>query len=288
MSFESAAQPSPTCVAGTSGIGLRFPHLTDLLEVRPDIGLLEVHTENLFCLAPAVQRRIERLRADYAFSLHGVGLSLGSAQGVDETHLQRWADTVARYQPALISEHLSWNRVQEVSLPDLLPLPMASEALDVVARNVERTQEAIGREIAIENISAYLRYGADEMSEAEFLSRLVARTGCRLLVDVNNLHVNRLNLGEDPLAFLQSVPSDAVAEFHLAGPTRVGDSWIDTHAAPVPEAVWNLFEAALQAIGPRPTVVEWDQDLPALAVLLAEAKRADRYLDAARQNSCAA
>lgn len=270
------AQPIPA----VAGIGLRFPHLAAIEATRPVVGWFELHAENLFGLAPAVQRRLQRLRADYPFSLHGVGLSLGSADGIDPDHLRRLAEAVRLFQPALVSEHLCWNRTRGVSLPDLLPLPMTGEALDVVAANIDTVQEALGREITIENISSYLRFEHDAMDEAEFLSQLVARSGCRLLVDLNNLHVNQLNLGESPEDFLRGIPAEAVVEYHLAGPSLVDGAWIDTHATPVPEQVWRWYEEALALLGPRPTLIEWDQDLPALDVLVGEARHADRLLTA--------
>lgn len=267
-------RPSPLL----AGVGLRFPHLQDLEVLRPDIGLLELHTENLFGLPSPVHRRLEGLRDDYAFSLHGVGLSLGSADGLDPTHLAKAAQQIRRYQPMLVSEHLSWNRVDGVSLPDLLPLPMTWESLGIVARNVLQFQEAIGRVIAMENISAYARWEHAEMSEAEFLRELVVRTGCKLLVDLNNLHVNQLNHGDEPMDFLDAIPSGSVAEIHLAGPSEIGGAWIDTHATPVPEPVWALYEDALRRFGPLPTIVEWDQDLPPLDELLGQAYKAKHLL----------
>lgn len=271
---------TPRPIPALAGIGLRFPHLRDFERMRPPVGLLELHSENLFGLTPAVARRLEALRADYPMSLHGVGLSLGSANGLREAHLRRWAEVVRRYQPVWVSEHLCWNASEDASLPDLLPLPMNVEALEVVARNVEQVQERLGREIAVENISVYLRFEPAELTEAEFLGQLVRRTGCHLLVDLNNLDVNRHNLGEDPLDFLDRIAPESVAEFHLAGPTEAGGARIDTHATPVPEAVWTLFDQALRRFGAQPTVVEWDQDLPALGVLVAEAARAQARLDA--------
>jgi uncharacterized protein len=269
-------------IPARAGIGLRFPHLLELLATRPALALLEVHSENLFGLPPAVEQRLFTLRADYSFSLHGVGLSLGSADGIDEMHLMQLADAAAKYQPMLVSEHLSWSRINNINVPDLLPLPYSREALNIVCRNIDSVQTILNRPIAIENISAYVRFSSSEMDEVEFLSQLVARTGCQLLVDINNLYVNQLNHGEDVMDFLDKVPAHAVAEYHLAGPTRVEQagvtSYIDTHATPVPAAVWSLYKDALQLIGVRPTIVEWDQDLPALSVLVAEANKANAYL----------
>jgi uncharacterized protein len=289
MSSALATINSP--IPALAGIGLRFPHLPELLVGRPSLALLEVHSENLFGLAPAIASRLLSLRNDYVFSLHGVGLSLGSADGLDDDHLHQLADAVARYEPQWVSEHLSWNRVGNTSVPDLLPMPYSQEALDIVCRNIDSVQTVLHRHIAIENISAYVRFNSSEMSEAEFLSRLVARTGCQLLVDVNNLHVNQLNHGDDPLEFLKKIPAGAVSEYHLAGPTCVEhqgvQSYIDTHATPVPDAVWNLFGQTLQLIGSRPTIVEWDQDLPPLNVLVNEANKANTYLQAAEQERAA-
>ncbi len=280
-----------TMPAARAGIGLRFAQLSELESAR-ELGTgdelpawLEVHAENLFGVPDSVRARLLALRRDHAWSLHGVGLSLGSADGTDEAHLTKLRTELDRYQPELVSEHLSWNRLGGVHVPDLLPLPFTREALAVVAANVSRTQDVLQRTIAIENLSAYLRWEGDEMSEVDFLAELVARTGCRVLVDLNNLYVNQLNLGEDPVRFLERIPAQAVAEFHLAGPSEAAGGWIDTHATPTPDAVWDLYAQALERIGPRPTIVEWDRDLPALQVLIEHAARADRVLaDVARSH----
>jgi uncharacterized protein len=270
-----------------AGIGLRFAQLAEL-EAALGAGdeppaWLEVHAENLFGLPDSAQERLLALRRDHAWSLHGVSLSLGSADGTDAAHLKRLRTELDRYQPELVSEHLSWNRLAGVHVPDLLPLPFTREALAVVAANVSRSQDVLQRTLAIENLSAYLRWDGDEMSEADFLVELVARTGCRLLVDLNNLRVNQLNLGEDPVRFLERIPAHAVAEFHLAGPSAAAGGWIDTHATPVPDEVWDLYTQALERFGAHPTIVEWDTDLPALPVLIEHAARADRVMaDAAR------
>ncbi|MDQ3270163.1 MAG: DUF692 domain-containing protein [Pseudomonadota bacterium] len=260
---------------------MRFPHLAAIESSQPQVGWFEFHAENLFGLAPAMQRRLERLRADYPFSLHAVGLSIGSVDGIDSEHLLRLAEVVNLFEPGLVSEHLCWNRVAGVSVPDLLPLPMTHEALDTVAANVCRIQDVLGREIAVENISSYLRFEHGAMDEAGFLGGLVSRTGCKLLVDLNNLHVNHLNFGEDPGAFLRSVPASAVVEYHLAGPEIANGAWLDTHSTPVPDQVWSLYEEALALLGPRPTLIEWDQELPAVEVLVAESMHADRLLASA-------
>jgi uncharacterized protein len=267
------------------GIGLRFALLAELMQaaVQPPL-LLEIHTENLFSLTPQLHARLAELRARHVFSLHGVGLSLGSADGLDAVHLQKVAEQVRRYEPLLVSEHLAWSRVDGVSLPDLLPVPYTHEALKAIERNVNQTQETLRRPIGIENLSAYLMPTGNDWSEADFLCELSRRTGCTLLVDLNNLHVNALNHGSSPAAFLAQLKPEYVSQWHLGGPTEIAGAWIDTHASTVPEPVWQLYESALQSTGPRPTVVEWDQDLPPLSELLNLAQRAMQMCDQALIN----
>jgi uncharacterized protein len=263
-----------------TGIGLRFALLAELMEAAVQQPLLlEIHTENLFSLPPQLHARLAELRAQHVFSLHGVGLSLGSADGLDAAHLRKVAEQVRRYEPLLVSEHLAWNRVDGVSLPDLLPVPYTHEALKAIERHVNQTQETLRRPIGIENLSAYLMPTGNDWSEADFLCELARRTGCTLLVDLNNLHVNALNHGTSPAAFLAQLKPEYVSQWHLGGPTEVAGAWIDTHASTVPEPVWQLYENALQSTGPRPTVVEWDQDLPPLSELLNLAQRAVRMCD---------
>lgn len=260
------------------GCGLRFGHLQEWIALDAAPCLLEVHTENLFALPPVAHLRLAQLRERHTFSLHGVGLSLGSSDGLDLAHLRKVAEQVRRYQPDLVSEHLAWNRIDGICVPDLLPLPFSHQALRTVCDNVERTQEALGRTIAIENISAYLMPPDADYEEAAFLSELTHRTGCTLLVDLNNLYVNELNHGADAWALLTQLPAEHISQWHLGGPTQVDGAWIDTHASTVPEAVWQLYERALQWAGARPTVIEWDQDLPPLQILLDLAERARRAM----------
>jgi uncharacterized protein len=273
MSYALVDYPGPA-LASLTGIGLRFPHLSVLERTRPPLGLLELHTENLFCLTPALQARLERVRADYTFSLHGIGLSLGSAEGINEAHLQAVAEVIRRYEPALVSEHLSWNRCGPYNLPGQLPLPMTQEALEVFTRNLLHAQDVLGRPLAIENVAAYVRFEDDEMTQMEFLRKLVVRTGCAILLDLNSLHVNRLNLGEDPEQEMKCLAGHALVEYHLSGASKVEGAWVDSHAAPVSDAVWRLYKSALSQFGPRATIVEWDQHLPPLGRLVAEAGRA--------------
>jgi len=266
-----------------AGIGLRGPHLAEIARDRPATAFLEIHAENYLSPTPAAET-IERLRADYTFSVHAVGLSLGSAAGVDEAHLGRVADLVKRLQPAYVSDHLSWSVIGGRYFNDLLPLPYTEEALDVVVRNVQRLQDRLGRQVSIENPSCYLGFTHSTMSEPEFLSEVARRSGCGLLLDVNNIHVTAHNLRLDARDWL-TLPADAVTQYHLAG-HAVNDAdgepiLIDDHGGRVGDAVWTLFEQVVRRIGSRPTLIEWDTGLPALSVLLDEAQRADRAIRAA-------
>ncbi len=263
-----------------AGIGLRGPHLAEIARERPATAFLEIHAENYLSSTPAVQTA-ERLRADYTFSIHAVGLSLGSAEGIDDAHLGRVAALVKRLQPAYVSDHLSWSMTGGRYLNDLLPLPYTEEALDVVARNIERVQDRLGRQISLENPSCYLGFVHSTMSEPEFLSEVARRSGCGLLLDVNNIHVTAHNLRLDARDWLR-LPADVVTQYHLAG-HAVNDAdgepiLIDDHGSRVGDAVWTLFEEVVRRFGSRPTLLEWDTDIPALSVLLDEAQRADRVL----------
>jgi len=271
-----------------AGIGLRSPHVEEVLATRPVVGWLELHAENYMGGGPAV-RALERLRRDYPLSIHGVGLSLGSADGLDARHLERLARLVERLEPALVSEHLSWSVTGGAYLNHLLPLPCTEESLAVVSEHVERAQARLGRQLLVENPSGYLRFRGAEIPEADFLAALARRTGCGLLCDVNNIHVTCANLGGDPDAYLAALPPEAIGEIHLAG-HAVNDAdgraiLIDDHGSPVAPPVWALYERALARFGPRPTLIEWDTDVPPLAVLLAEAAQAARRLAAITQRN---
>ena len=266
--------PSPAL----AGAGARFQHLP-ALESRVVIPpLLEFHTENLFDLSPHVQARVDRLRERSEFSLHCVGLSLGSADGMDQDHLEKVRRAADRYQPLLFSDHVCWNRIEGVSVPDLLPLPFEISTLNTLAANINHVQDTLRRRLSIENLSYYLRYESSSMGEAQFLSELCARTGCGMLLDINNLEINRRNFGTDPDAFLLSLRPDDVDEYHLAGGEQTSTGWIDTHSRPVDESTWTLFGRSLEIIGPRHTIVEWDQDVPELHVLLEQTAHAARHI----------
>lgn len=258
------------------GVGLRAPHYKDFLERRPKVDWLEVHTENYLDPGGWDAHVLEQLRQDYPISLHGVGMGIGSARGFSERHLQRVGEVVNRIEPALVSEHLCWGAVDDRHLNDLLPMPLTQEALTLVCARVERIQDALGRRILLENVSTYLRYRDDAMSEAEFLAAVAARTGCGILLDINNLYVNQRNHDEDPLAALQALAPHSVGEMHLAGHLVTPDAVIDHHGDRVAPAVWDLYEKAVARFGAVSTLIEWDTDIPALDVLLDEAQHARR------------
>ena len=259
-----------------AGIGLRAPHYRQFLEQRPRAGWLEVHTENYLDQAGGDFHVLQQLRRDYAISLHGVGLGLGSARGFSQAHLDKVRSLAQRIEPVLVSEHLSWGAVFDHQLNDLLPLALNHAALDLLSERVGRMQDMLERPILLENVSTYIRFCDDAMSEAEFLAALVRRTGCGLLLDVNNLYVNQCNHEEDALAAMQAIAVGTVGEIHLAGHLVTADAVIDHHGARVADPVWRLYEAALQRFGAVPTLIEWDTDIPALEVLQAEAARADQ------------
>jgi len=265
-----------------AGIGLRAPHVAEVLAERPPIAWLEVHAENYMGGGPAV-RALELVRAHYPLSVHGVGLSLGSADGLDAGHLDRLRRLVDRLEPARVSEHLSWSTSGGAYLNHLLPLPLTPESLTTMVQHVDHAQERLGRQILIENPSSYLRFAHSTIPEPVFLAELARRTGCGVLCDVNNLYVSQKNIGLDPLRYLATLPQAVVGEIHLAG-HAVNDAdghavLIDDHGSPVANAVWRLYVQALQRFGPVPTAIEWDTNLPALDVLLGEAAEAERLLE---------
>ena len=281
-------------IPAAAGIGLRFPHHDQVLQQRPRVAWFEVHAENYFG-GGAARRVLASVRRDYPLSLHGVGLSLGSAEELDAQHLRRIAELVRRTEPGLVSEHLSWSVVGGQYLADLLPLPMTEEALDVVCRHVEQTQTALQRRILIENPATYLQFRHSTIPEWEFVTAVAQRTGCGILCDVNNIYVSACNHGWDPQIYLHALPATAVGEIHLAGhAVRTLDDGsvirIDNHGARVAAEVWALYAQALRRFGNRPTLIEWDSDIPAFELLLDEAAQATALLHSAAEAShaCAA
>lgn len=242
----------------------------------------EVHSENFFCAGGEMLTVLEAVRRDYPLSLHGVGLSLGSSDRLHREHLVKLKALAARVEPALVSEHLCWGAIGPRHLNDLLPLPYTEEALDLMVAHVQAAQEFLGRRILIENVSTYLSFRHSCIPESEFVATLAARSGCGILLDVNNVYVNSVNHGFDAHAYIDAIPAEAVKEIHLAGftPKEGLDAplLIDSHSRPVSDAVWALYREALEHVGPIPTLIEWDQDIPELDVLLAEAAKAEAML----------
>jgi uncharacterized protein (UPF0276 family) len=270
-----------------SGIGLRAPHYRDILEQRPAVGWLETHSENYFGAGGAPLHYLDALRVDYPLSLHGVGLSLGSADELNKTHVKKLRNLIDAFEPGLVSEHLSWSSIDGTYFNDLLPLPHTDEALCHLAARIALAQDLLGRQLLIENPSNYLSFRESALSEPQFLEELVARTGCGLLLDVNNVYVSACNLQFDAHDYLCAIPAQAVQEIHLAG-HAVNDIdsntqiFIDDHGDRVCDAVWQLFESCLHRIGPRPTLIEWDTRIPPLQTLVDEACKADQILERTR------
>jgi uncharacterized protein (UPF0276 family) len=266
------------------GIGWRQPHYGELLERRPSLGFIEVHSENYFGDGGAALSVLERGREHYPVSLHGVGLALGSAVGLDAWHLERLQRLVQRIDPVRVSDHACFARapLQSGQPPvhgsDLLPIAFTEAALDIMVRNVQHVQETLRRPIAVENLSAYLRWADDSLDEAQFFNELARRSGCAVLLDLNNIVVNAINQGADPVIasrrFVDAIDARHVAEIHLAGFNAQGPVVIDDHGSRVHEPVWQVYRHAMQRLCGVPTLIEWDTDLPALDVLLAEAQTA--------------
>lgn len=269
-----------------AGIGLKPQHFREVLDSRPEIGFFEVHAENYMVDGGPFHHYLGRIRAHYPLSLHGVGLSIGGEDALDEQHLARLDALIRRYEPALFSEHLAWSSHGGVFYNDLLPLPYHRASLDRVCAHIDQLQQRLRRRLLLENPSTYLAFSASTMDEAGFLGEVVRRTGCGLLLDVNNLHVSCVNLGHDALAYLDGLPLAAVGQLHLAGFTRAHDAagaplLIDSHGTPVDEAVWALYAAVLARLGPDgavATLLERDHDLPPLPDLLAEADLAEALM----------
>jgi uncharacterized protein (UPF0276 family) len=276
-------------IPALAGIGLRPQHYVEVVDSRPPVGWFEVHSENYFGKGGAPLFHLEKVRADYPVSLHGVGLSLGSADPLDALHMEKLKSLVGRIEPGLVSEHLSWGSFGGVHLNDLIPLPYTEEALSHFVDRIQRAQEFIGRRILIENPSSYLEYTHSTLPESEFLVEVARRSGCGILLDVNNVYVSCRNHGWDAVAYLQGVPAGLVEEIHLAGHTlnqfEGGEILIDTHNRPVCDEVWQLYEYILQRLGPRPTLIEWDADIPPLQILLDEAGKADALMEASHERA---
>ena len=280
MSEQHATQAQGLPAA--SGISLKAEHYAQVLDRRPPVGFFEVHTENFFGAGGPPHAYLEEIAAHYPLSFHGVGLSLGSQDSLNETHLAAVARAIARYRPAMVSEHLAWSTVSGVFHNDLLPVPYTREALAIVIDNIKRFQDVIGRRVLIENPSTYLAFAESEMAEQDFIVEMADGAGCGLLLDINNIFVSASNLGFDAGQYLDAIPGELVGELHLAGHAvkQHGEATIriDDHGAPVSDQVWALYEAAIAKFGVKPTLVEWDTNVPCLDTLLAEAALAEAIL----------
>lgn len=266
----------------TAGLGFKPEHFDEAMTSPAADLWFEVHAENYMVAGGPRLSMLQALRKRRPLSLHGVGLSLAADHDPDSEHLARLKTLVDRFQPDLVSEHLAWSGWNGAHLPDLLPFPRTRAALDRLAANIDRTQTTLGRTILVENPSLYLALDGHEMGEADFLAELVRRTGCGLLVDVNNVHVSAHNLGLDAQAYLDALPAEAIGEIHLAGHRADGALLLDSHDAPVAPAVWALFRRLIARIGPRPTLIERDANLPPFADLMVERAHAEFILDQAR------
>ena len=278
---------SQTAIPNSAGVGLKPQHYREILETQPDIGFFEIHAENYMGAGGPPHRYLTSIRERFPLSLHGVGLSIGSDRPLDRAHLARLKQLIDRYAPGLFSEHLAWSTHDTAFLNDLLPVPYTTETLRRVSEHVNEVQESLGRQMLLENPSTYLSFAESTWSEIDFIAEVVRRTGCGLLLDVNNVHVASTNQNWDPFAYIDSYPLAQVQEIHLAGYTREADEkerplLIDTHNRPVDDLVWRLFEHAVDLLGPMPTLIEWDADLPSWPELQTEAERAEAIMFAHR------
>ena len=287
-SFSSGSDVSPLKPA-SAGASLKPQHYQDILKDGADVDFFEVHAENYFGEGGAPHRYLTAIRERFALSVHGIGLSIGGAGPLNPEHLRHLRSLVDRYEPALVSEHLAWCESGGAYFNDLLPVALTSEALDIVCRHVVQTQEALGRQILIENPSNYLTFEESDIPETEFLAEMARRTGCGLLLDINNVVVSAHNLQRSARDYLDAFSVDAIGEIHLAGHSddeRNGLTLkIDDHGSAPSQDVWDLYEALMTRAGPRPTLIEWDQDVPALAVLETEVATARGILDMSSSNA---
>lgn len=265
-----------------SGIGLRTPHQSEIISKRPNVAWLEVHSENFFAEGGKSLNTLETIRQHYPISLHGVSLSLGSTDELNWKHLKKLQDLSNRIDPCLISEHLSWSSIDGHYLHDLLPLPYTEESLKHVVDRIQQVQEYLKKQILLENISSYLCYEASTIPEWDFLEEIAKQSGCAILLDINNIYVSATNLGFNPLAYLSAISSHFVKEIHLGGFSIASidnkDVLIDSHNHPVVPAVWDLYREAIKRFGVKPTIIEWDNDLPSLETLCLEAYRAEQIM----------
>ena len=274
-------EPADRCAEMGAGVGLRLPHIAEIVATLPAARWLEIHPENFLANPHATELLLEA-RRHYPISVHTVGVSIGSAGGIDRAHLKRVRALIDQVNPVLVSGHLAWSTHEGEYLNDLLPLPYDKETLQLIARHLDEVQNGLGRPYLVENPSSYVGFGTSTMNEVEFLSDLVHRTGCRLLCDVSNVYLSAHNMGYDAYRYIDGLPADAIGELHLGGFTREEDEaepgaeiLIDTHADRIAEPAWELYAYAIRRFGPKPTLIEWDSEIPPFATILAEAISAD-------------
>ena len=269
-----------TPIPARAGIGLRSYHFREIVDTPPPVAWMEAHPENYFGEGGMALRILERIRTQYPLSFHGVGLSLGSTDPIDRAHLGKLHTLIDRFAPTFVSEHLSWSSVDGQSFNELLPLPFTEESLTIVCDKVDEVQTILKRPMLIENVTRYLTWRDSTIPEGEFMAEVVRRTGCGILLDLNNVYVNAVNFHLDPVKVLDALPHEAVQEIHLAGFDQIGRVLLDTHGQPVYPEVWSLYEWAIHHFGPRPTLIEWDTNLPPLSLLVEQAVQADAILGA--------
>lgn len=268
--------------ASLCGIGLRHAHTDEVLAKKPEVGWFEVHSENYMKDQGPQKEQLLAIRRDYPISLHGVCLSLGSADGLDQNHLLSLKFLIDQISPCFVSDHLSWGRLNKVYLPDLLPIPYTEEALSIFCDNLDQTQDILGRRLLIENPSSYILFPESTINESAFLKEITRRTGCQVLLDVNNIYVSCHNHGWDPYQYISEFDSTDVGEIHLARHSRsteVEGLLIDTHSTYVCLEVWELYHHTIHVLGPKPTLIEWDTDLPAFSELQNEAAQALKIME---------
>ncbi len=280
--MEESAYPLPKHPYREAGLGLRSPHYQDILDQSPDIGWIEVHPENYF--GGGVHRHyLGKAREKYPLSLHAVGLSLGSDQPVNRDHMRQFKELINIFEPFQISDHASWSASGNAHLNDLLPLPYTKETVQRLSDNVERVQDYFGRTLLVENPSSYVSFTTDEMSEYEFMNQIAQKTGCHILLDINNIYVQSVNHNFDPYHYLDNIHVEPVKELHLAGHTERefedGKILVDTHNTPVQDEVWDLYVHAVRKFGAIPTLIEWDGDFPELSVIVDESDKAQAIID---------
>jgi uncharacterized protein len=261
-----------------AGLGLRASHYQEIFETKPDVPWFELLSDNYMAAGGLPIQRAEKVRQDYPITLHGVGMSLGSADPLNTDYLKRLKVLADRLEPHYVSDHIAWVSVDGKYTHDLLPLPYNQDMLQHLRVRIQQVQEYLGRTILIENPSSYLSFDSSDMGEADFINQLSLSSGCELLLDVNNIYVSAMNHGFDPYQYLESIPQDKVKEIHLAGYEQMDGYLFDTHGHSVKPPVWDLYRAALKRFGSVPTLIEWDTDVPEFSTLLAEAKKADAFM----------